>query len=311
VSAATPVSIPARDAYALGGSVYELPGTADDQAVVVIASATAVRRRYYDPFAGWLADRGFRVVTFDYRGIGDSRPRRLRGFQARMREWGEQDLSGVIEWAAARWPRSPLLLVGHSVGGQLVGLTDNVGRLRAVLTVGAQSGYWRHWVQGTASLRMAFNWYVLIPGVAHLFGYVPGFLGIGEDLPRGVALEWSAWGRKPRYLLDGYPEREVLFARYGGAFRAYSFSDDPYAPRAAVDALLAFYRNARTEHVHQTPGDLGVRTMGHFGFFRDRFRDSLWLHAARWLEGQARAAGPGEAAKPACYPALGGEEVSA
>jgi predicted alpha/beta hydrolase len=26
-----------------------------------------------------------------------------------------------------------------------------------------------------------------------------------------------------------------------------------------------------------------VRSIGHFGFFRERFRDSLWREAADWL----------------------------
>ena len=29
---------------------------------------------------------------------------------------------------------------------------------------------------------------------------------------------------------------------------------------------------------------LGVKSIGHFGFFRERFRDSLWREAADWLE---------------------------
>jgi len=32
------------------------------------------------------------------------------------------------------------------------------------------------------------------------------------------------------------------------------------------------------------PRELGVKSIGHFGFFRERFRDSLWREAADWLE---------------------------
>ena len=290
------VPLRARDGYALAGTVYTPEASAPP--TVVIASATAVRRRYYDAFAQFLAARGFRVLTFDYRGIGDSRPPRLRGFPAVMHEWGELDLAAVVDGAAEQWPNAPLLLVGHSVGGQLVGFVDAVDKLQAVVSVGAQSGYWRHWPRGPKALRMALNWYALIPGVSRAAGYVPGFLGIGEDLPAGVALEWAAWGRRPHYLLDGHPERAVRFARYRGPWRAYSVSDDPYAPRAAVDALLAFYTGAQIEHIHLRPAELGVPAVGHFGFFRERFRDSLWTDTAQWLAERA-----GCAPKAACYPA--------
>ena len=295
------VRVPARDGYTLAGTVY----TPDTPAppTVVIASATAVRRRYYDAFARFLASRGFRVLTFDYRGIGDSRPPSLRGFPAVMHEWGELDLSAVVDWAGKQWPGAPLLIVGHSVGGQLAGFVDSLDKVQAMLSVGAQSGYWRHWPRGPKAARMALNWYALIPGVARALGYVPGFLGIGEDLPAGVAREWAAWGRRPHYLFDGYPERVARFARYRGPLRAHSFSDDPYAPRAAVAALLAFYAGAPVEHLHRAPAELAVPAVGHFGFFRERFRDSLWMEAAQWLA--ERAGG----AEPACYPAANDAEA--
>ena len=297
----TAVRIPARDGYALSGTVYAPDASPAAYPTVVIASATAVRRRYYDAFARWLSARRFRVVTFDYRGIGDSRPPRLRGFAARMCDWGELDLAGVVDWASGQWPASPLRLVGHSVGGQLVGFVEHVDRLDAVLSVCSQSGYWRFWPRGPNAIRMALNWYLLIPGVARSVGYVPGWLGIGEDLPAGVAREWAAWGRRPRYLLDGFPERAARFARYCGPWRAYSISDDPYAPRAAVEALLAFYTRARVEHVHLTPAELGVEAIGHFGFFRERFRETLWTSAAEWLAGRPEGA---------CYPAAKDEEAA-
>ena len=55
---------------------------------LLIASAMGVKRRYYDAFAQYLAARGISVVTFDYRGIGESRPASLRGFDATMLDWG-------------------------------------------------------------------------------------------------------------------------------------------------------------------------------------------------------------------------------
>jgi predicted alpha/beta hydrolase len=34
------------------------------------------------------------------------------------------------------------------------------------------------------------------------------------------------------------------------------------------------------------PHEVGAKAIGHFGFFRERFRDSLWREAADWLERQ-------------------------
>ncbi|HNK18620.1 MAG TPA: alpha/beta hydrolase, partial [Piscinibacter sp.] len=41
---------------------------------VLIGGAMGVRQDYYRPFAEWLARQGFVVASFDYRGMGESRP---------------------------------------------------------------------------------------------------------------------------------------------------------------------------------------------------------------------------------------------
>lgn len=276
-----PLRISAADGYALGAAVLGAPVRSGP--VVVISGATGVRQRYYARFAGWLAERGATVVTFDYRGIGESRPHRLRGFRARMRDWGELDLEGVLAFARREWPHRPLVSIGHSVGGQLLGLPpSNVALTRAV-TVSSQSGYWRHW-PGASKVAMAGLWFGLMPLAASAVGYFPGRLGIGEDLPAGVAQEWARWGRQPGFFTDDGVSSEG-FARLAIPMQAWSFSDDTYAPRRAVDWLHGLYASAQLERLHLAPRDAGVKRIGHFGFFRETFRDSLWPRAASFVLG--------------------------
>ena len=40
---------------------------------VLIGGAMGVRQDYYQRFAEWLAAQGYAVMTFDYRGMGESR----------------------------------------------------------------------------------------------------------------------------------------------------------------------------------------------------------------------------------------------
>ncbi|HVS02219.1 MAG TPA: alpha/beta fold hydrolase, partial [Thermoanaerobaculia bacterium] len=114
------------DGQALAASVFapQMEAIAD----VLIAPATAVRRTYYEPFAAYLAERGMRALTLDYRGIGDSRPRRLRGFAADLEAWA-RDLDVAAAWLAES--RRPLLYVGHSFGGQALGLLEHRRRVAA------------------------------------------------------------------------------------------------------------------------------------------------------------------------------------
>ena len=57
-------------------------------------------------------------------------------------------------------------------------------------------------------------------------------------------------------------------------------------PRA-VETLLTYYPRARAELRLIAPRDAGAREIGHFGFFRPTFRDTLWREARAWLEERA------------------------
>ena len=276
-------TIAARDGYQLAATVFT-PETPPRRAVL-INSATAVPRKIYRGLASYLAEQGFAVVTYDYRGIGGSRPRLLRGFKVRMRDWAALDVAGAIDHMRAVWPRLPLAVVGHSFGGQAVGLAPNNGEISRALFVAAQAGYWRLFHSPEKYRVYAMLRFIGSP-IAHVIGYVPGKLGIGEDLPRDVFLEWTGWVMRPRYFFDD-TTLEALgnFARYRGSLRAICLTDDPWATPAAVDLLCSGFSGTTPERADIRPGDAGAERIGHFGFFRPEHRDTLWRAAAEWLAG--------------------------
>jgi hypothetical protein len=63
----------------------------------------------------------------------------------------------------------------------------------------------------------------------------------------------------------------------------YSFTDDELAPRAAINQLLGRLSSARIDHRRVHPGEHGGTPIGHFGFFRPRFRETLWRDASAFL----------------------------
>jgi predicted alpha/beta hydrolase len=270
------VTIPATDGVPLIGTEFGDASLAER--VVLVAPATGVRRRLYRPFAEFLAAQGFGVVTWDWRGTGDSRPASLRGFRATMRDWGGRDLAGVIDWASARDPGARLTAVGHSFGGQSVGLAANRERVRALVTVGAQSGYWGHWPRPRRYIYAAL-WYVAMPLATRLAGYFPARLfRLGEDLPRDVALQWARWCRSPTYLGDWSGHRA-----FTAPILAIGFMDDPFAPPSAVDALHARYGGCKQQRWSIAADELGAERIGHFGFFRVGVTPTLWRDVADWL----------------------------
>ncbi len=274
------LTVRAADGVTLAATAWE--PQREPRGGVLINSATGVLRAWYAPFAAFLASRGLLVLTYDYRGIGGSRPRSLVGHPARMRDWGQQDAEAALQWMLARTPR--VAVVGHSFGGQALGLMPSAPRLRAALLVAAQSGWWGHW-RGVRRVGLWALWHLAIPAACATFGFFPGrLLGAAQDLPAGVAREWARWGRLPRYVADD--EGGALaggYARLACPLRACSFADDGFAPAEAVDGLLELYAAAEREHVHLHPRELG-RPIGHWGFFRERNREPLWLDAAGWLE---------------------------
>jgi len=64
------------------------------------------------------------------------------------------DQASMIDHLAALAPGASLGLIGHSFGGQVLGLADNIASIRVAVLVCSQSGHWRHWPPGRARLRM-------------------------------------------------------------------------------------------------------------------------------------------------------------
>lgn len=278
------IFLPATDGYLLQATCF---GAHAQGPFVVLNSATAVKQAYYAKFALWLAAHDMTVVTYDYRGIGHSRKGPVRNFQASMRDWGEKDFEGVLQYALYEKGNRPLFLVGHSVGGQLLGLAKSNHRLERIVTVASQSGYYGHW-QGVQAWALKTFWTLAIPTACAVFGYFPSFLGMGESLPAGVAREWARWGRHPDYLL-GHGISKEGFQRMTAEVLALCLTDDFYAPPAAVDWLHALMSQCQVTRENVTPRELGVSKIGHFGFFRSAFQDTLWQRVLEFFQApQAR-----------------------
>jgi predicted alpha/beta hydrolase len=223
------------------------------------------------------------VLTYDYRGIGGSRPASLRGFPVRMRDWAALDVAAAIDHMRSVWPKLPLAVVGHSFGGQALGLAPNNTEVSRALFVAAQAGYWRLF-HSPEKYRVYAMLRLIGAPVARTLGYVPGRLGIGEDLPRDVFLEWTGWVMKPRYFFDDATlDALANFPRYRGALRAICLTDDPWATAPAVDLLCSGFTGTAPERIDIRPADVGAAKIGHFGFFRPEHRDTLWRDAVAWL----------------------------
>ncbi len=279
-----PVDIPCEDGTRLGGHIWP-SATSHPCGTVVINAATGVPAQYYHRYARFLTGHGFAVLTYDYRGIGLSRPDTLRGYACRWADWGELDFAAAIDFIRTREPNAPLLVVGHSIGGFLPGLARNAGSIDRMLTVGAQYGYWGDY-SAASRWRLFLKWHLAMPVLTAAFGYFPGRrLGWLEDLPAGVARDWSL--RRARMELS-HPvaDRDDTLNRLASVtadILALCISDDEIGTPDAVRRALNYYRNAPTKQVLLQPTDFGLERIGHFSLFHDRHAAGFWLDTVLWL----------------------------
>ena len=299
---ARPMQIPAADGYPLGGFEWRhAPRHAGSRPLAIINPATSVRCRYYSRFAEYLHQHGWDVVTYDYRGIGESRHSSLRGFHADWVDWGQHDFEGVLQYAHRNFPGQPIDIAGHSAGGFVIGLASSAYRIRRIFTMGAQYAYWRDYLPAQRR-SMFLKWHVVMPAVAMALGYFPAKrLGWMEDTPKGVALDWARMGarfedsvRRGIEAEAGLPEAAALarnFRNVSAPILALGTDDDPYGTEAALDRLLRYYSASERRHLRLSPRDVGHEEIGHFAFFHERFRDVLWPYALEWLRGAGLPAG--------------------
>lgn len=260
------------------------PAAGSPRAAVIVPSAMGVAQKFYEPFAQWLARQGCEVVTFDYRGIGFSAPQSLRGYSMDIFNWARQDCVAMIDRVKSRHPGLPLYWVGHSLGGQLIGLIPNRERIDRVITVASGTGYWLQNTWRTKSV-VWWLWFVIVPLALRVAGYFPGrrLRKVG-DLPFGVMQQWRRWCLNREYVVGAEGDQvRAAYASVRTPILSLSFTDDEMMSAKGIQSLHGLYVNAPVEYRRIAPREIGARHIGHFGFFRPQFEQTLWPLVPQWL----------------------------
>jgi len=276
------IKFPGLDGYELSGVHFAPPGDAEPPIAVVIAAGGGIPARRYRHFASFLAAAGIPALTFDYRGIGKSRPRSLRGFTATAEDWSEGDCGGAIAYMRAKYPNSKLVAVAHSIGSLIIGGAPNINECAGLVFIAAHTGYFGDYAK-RHRIPMAILWHGVMPILTRVFGYFPASkLGLGEDIPAGMALQWAARRtpdlRPEATTRDTSRARAMLgrFCEIRVPIRAISFADDKFATDVGTRRLLAVYSGVVARYECVEPSTRGLPSIGHFGFFRREAKEGLW-----------------------------------
>ena len=278
-----PITVPIDAAGDIHGTLT-LPDAAPT-GVVVVHPATATPHRFYTGFAEHAARRGLAVVTYDYRSTGVSGdPRKFR--QLRMRDWIQTDASAVTAHAAALYPGLPVYAVGHSIGGHALVMGYGEEHLTRAVVVASHLAATRTLPHRGERFRVWVLLQVVGPTLARVRGFVGASrVGLGEDLPAGVVLEWSAWSRKARYFYDDPTmDGEARAARVRVPLFVISASDDIWSTPGQIDALVAPLTGTQVTRRHVTPASLGARKVGHHGLMRRGVGEPVWNELLDWLQ---------------------------
>ncbi|MFI1764512.1 alpha/beta fold hydrolase [Streptomyces sp. NPDC020800] len=226
------------------------------RAVVVIWPALGVKASYYAPFRDQLASRGIASVAVDLRGQGDSRPRAGRGTRHGYHELATRDWPAVIRATRERFgPRTPLYLLGHSIGGQVsvMHTAHDPRGADGIILVAAGSVDHRGFL-GADKLRvLASTQFISL--VARFWGYWPGHrLGFGGRQPARLMRDWARICRTGRFAPTGSDfDYETGMAQVALPVLAVSVEGDRLAPGRAVDRLCAKLPSATIDRWHFRP----------------------------------------------------------
>lgn len=278
------ILIEARDGFKLSATVRR--PLSEIKGVIQINCGTGIPQKLYSNLAIYLTNNGYATVTYDYRGIGNSKPKSLRGFLSNIEDWGIIDMASVFDWIINEFPNTQKIIIGHSMGGQLVGLMDNYQNIDKLILIASSTGYWRD-MSSPFKWFMPVLWFLFIPLTTYIYGYTNAKkLRQGENLPKGVALQWRDWCINPNYFDDHFQKSNtrLFFGNLRIPLKAIQITDDPIANEITANKLLKYYGNAKIEIEKISPKQLGVKKIGHTGFFSRQFKDTLWKNLKTDIE---------------------------
>lgn len=245
--------------------------------LLLINSATGVKQQVYFSFAKYFAENGFTAITYDYRGIGDSKPKKMNGFHATMRIWGTDDFKTVTDFIKKKYQNHQKFCLGHSVGALIIGMNENAHIFDKFIFVATQDAYIGN-LKANIAASAVLGFGIAVPLTTKFFGYFPAHrFGLGESLPKGVAYDWRTLILNKKSTSRLYEKIATHFSKdlKQEAFIIHA-EDDPWVTMKGMENLM----NNVYPHLKKTYREIKVSDsekgeIGHINFFRS-FNKSLW-----------------------------------
>lgn len=245
--------------------------------LLLINSATGVKQQVYFSFASYFSEKGFTVITYDYRGIGLSKPKDMRGFHGSMRLWGSKDYKALTQYIKTNFKEDyKKFCLGHSVGALILGMNEDSEIFEEFVFVGTQNAFvgnlkWR------TKIEAYFGFGIVQPLTTSLLGYFPAhWFGLGESLPKNCAYDWRTLilnKKSTNRLLEKINDSSKNLTQKVFVIRA---EDDVWLTEKGVLSLLNnTYPNLKPTYRLVAVSESDKREIGHVNFFRS-YNSKLW-----------------------------------
>ncbi len=245
--------------------------------LLLINSATGVKQQVYFSFANYFAGHGFTVLTYDYRGINESKPEKLKGFTGSMRIWGTKDFTTLTHFIQENYADYRKFCLGHSVGALILGMNRDSRIFEKFIFVGTQDAYIGN-LPWNVAFTAIFGFGIALPACTKLLGYFPATsFGLGESLPKGVAYDWKTLilNRKSTSKLFEKIDEDFSKTLTQEAFIIHA-EDDPWVTMKGMESLMnRGYPNLKKTYREVKVSESPKGEIGHINFFRT-FNKVLW-----------------------------------
>lgn len=231
-----------------------------DGPIVLVWPAMGVPARFYRPFATALHAAGAGVLVTDLRGTGGSTPPVSRSSRHGYAELVE-DVAAVLAMVKPWRDGRPVVLLGHSLGGQLCVLhlaRTGGSEVDGLVLVASGLPYWRHY-RGIRRWGLR-PWAGGLRLVTAAVGMWPGW-GFGGRQSRGVIRDWARTVRTNDFPPLPGVDLPAALAAVTTPTLGISLADDDYTPAATVDDLVGRLPAAPVRREHLPTG-------GHFHWAR-------------------------------------------
>ena len=248
-----------------------------NQKIILINSATGVKQQLYFNISIYLSELGFTVLTYDYTGIGLSKPKDLKNCKSSMRSWGTEDFKTLTNFIKKNYSTYRKFIIGHSVGALILGMNEDSAQFERFAFISTQKAFAGH-LKFKIKVLAYGGFGLLQPLSTKIFGYFAAHrFGLGESLPAAVANDW-------RTLILNRNSTNALLEKSGfhGAKHLRQevlviyADDDEWLTETGVKSLMTeTYPNLKPTYTLLNSKDSPNNTIGHINFFRS-YNRSLW-----------------------------------